>query len=748
MRQQITNRNKSTVRIEQSNVSPMPVDPLKDRFLAVIEHIDIDVAYIRPSYVWRNSKWDKLDTPLSDAVLWRFPKPTLIIDELWVVYLELDRIDDEITSVLDKTTTTKDCIDQQPRFRVSIQHPPTPVLEVLMETEIASRSKDRQQRKPDMRPLQVTSAKLRLAENFVGERFDELEAIRRVYFENGKELEFTPQKEIYVGVPQQFVIGPVPLKRDETKGKWLIDCEYANVVVYQYFAKEICQALEINGSTRQIVRQQVPQLRELCIVDYRSDMLFSDALLADLGVPIENVDIIRKIVDNYSVSSTNILPYQSRRLLTLLETFVSDTSSKRRTITAILEFPEVIEMIDSHISSLRSDLEESMQEQLKVTSQQLIQLDMDISTKKQSLDILEARIDDIKVDREILLSANNAERLRQTETLVQSLLEEKTYKDQIPRVNNVFSKEIHNPVKPTTGIIEADENRAIRYFIKYLESAGINIDAGYTFLAAIMSKRTPIVIGTAAEQFLIGVSTYLFGGYALKRTVTPYMTEWSDLFGNVSPTRFRPDEDRLSDLVLTADPTKVHVVIFDGFNKCDADSVFSPLMSQNEHRLSILHPHSIALDSPYYQLGLVPWPDNFIPVFQYSHDGNRLPLRRWAESVTVMATFTEQQSRKVTPVFLTPSYIRDLQDSLMLYKNDVSPIINNLSQTTKDICFRFDTKLPEYMASLLSLGLPSTNIIDNVERSRVGAYLAISGIKCDENLSKIAQYSNNLLRDS
>jgi len=113
-----------------------------------------------------------------------------------------------------------------------------------------------------------------------------------------------------------------------------------------------------------------------------------------------------------------------------------------------------------------------------------------------------------------------------------------------------------------------------------------------------------------------------------------------------------------------------------------------------------------------------------------------------------MATFTEQQSRKVTPVFLTPSYIRELQDSLMRYKSDVAPIINNLSQTTKDICFRFDTKLQEYMASLLSLGLPSTNIIDNVERSRVGAYLAISGIKCDENLSKIAQYSNNLLRDS
>lgn len=726
----------------------MPVDPLKDRFLAVIEHIDRDAAYIRPSYVWRNSKWDKLDTPLSDSVLWRFPEPTLTVDELWVVYLELDRTEDEITSNLDKTTTTKFCKDQEPRFRVSIQNSPTPVLEVLMETEIASRSRERQQRKPDMRPLHVTSAKLRLAESFVEERFEELEAIRRVYFEVGKELDFTPQKEIYVGVPQQFVIGPFPLKRDETTGKWLIDCEYSNVVVYQYFSKETCQALEINGLTRQIVRQKVPQLRELCTVDYRSDMLFSDALLVDLGVPIENIDIVRKIVNDFSVSINNILPYQSRRLLTLLDTYVSDTSIKRRTITAILEFPEVVEMIDSHISSLRSDLEQSIKEQLKVSSEQLLQLEMDISTKQQSLGILEARIDDIKIDREILLSANNAERLRQTETLVQSLIEEKTYKDNIPKVDNVFSKEIHNPIKQTTGNIEAEENLAIRYFIKYLESAGINIDAGYTFLAAIMTKRTPIVIGTAAEHFLTGASTYLFGGYALRKTVTPFIMEWSELFGHISPTRFRPDDERLSDLVLTADPSKVHLVIFDGFNKCDTESVFSPLLSQTRHRFSILHSHSIPLDSPYKQLGFMPWPDNFVPVFRYSHTGNRLPLRIWAESVTVMASFTEKHSRNVTPVCMTPSYIRELQDSLLHYKSDVSPIINNLSQTIKDICFRFDTQLPEYVASLLALGFPSTKITDNVERSRIGVYLALSGIKCDENLSNIAQHSNALLRDS
>lgn len=738
----------TTTNIGPTSSSSSKMNPSVQRVLVIVQVLDDSNAYVQPCYSWHESKWERLDWPDSVKVVWPERSAELEVKSLWVVQLEQVTTFDSDNPHLEVDRSDDHDNTRSSQYRVSDQVNPKEVFELLVERESLVRVRERQPRKTEMKPLQSLSTKFLNEDAYIEEKYEDIENIRRIFFDEGKTLDFTPCHSVYVGIMNQFVIGPFPLRADGKTGKWLLQCEPTNVEIKQYPTKDCIQLVVIDGVNRIILKQQNPTIRTICSVDCRSDSVFFDNVISGFSQSDELVGFIKDAVVQLPEHASLNLAYRRKRLMSLFESYTATGELSESVRRDILAFPEIKSLVQTELDDLRSKLELSIATELETSTNHVRCLQKDIDRLETTKIVIEDRIIELRNERQRHVSSTETDRTRELESIVAALIASGQDSSSRSTENVNFPPTVYSPIVASENGVIAEESDAIRYFKKYLEANGINTDACEVFLAALLAKRIPIIVGSAATRFLHGAGRYLFGGYCLFRTISPFTSEWSDLFGKFTNVSFRPDTDRLSDLLLTVDINRVHMVVFDGFNRCDVGSVFSRILTSNLNGQSVLHPKSIPLDNPYHQLGVIEWPSMCIPVFKYSSDGMQVPTRMWAECVTVNATFSSAKEAEVKPLFVTPTYLEELRSTARRKVSHAESIISNLDQSVNDELSHFDTGIVPFVAALVSLGVSEADLWNVVIRSRAGNLLNQSGIKCEGDLAELVTYCNDRLRES
>jgi|GEM_PF-4405923 len=165
-------------------------------------------------------------------------------------------------------------------------------------------------------------------------------------------------------------------------------------------------------------------------------------------------------------------------------------------------------------------------------------------------------------------------------------------------------------------------------------------------IAAFALQLPLTVYGPAASIVCGSLSNTLFGGRHIQKVIGRTLNDTAGLFGRVNPisAHYMPDPDHLSDLIATQHlATEAHLVTFDGFNRCDSDTVFAPFLIPGNGDggvpLSIIHQGALAQCDYYHHLANSRWPQNFYIAFVHSPAGDRPSHFHWTRTAAIYAGY-------------------------------------------------------------------------------------------------------------
>ena len=714
---------------------PKLINPLKDRFLAsVVRHTE-NVATLKVLYVWKDGKWETYDD--LPNVVWHSVPPSVLVGRLWIIRL----VCDETVSHQSKNEDEEAIMAYQVATLES--NKPESVVEVFFERP------QKQTSNPKRSPVSMT--RFSESQSVIDGIFTDLEETRLLYFTVGRKLDFTPQERVYIGVRDQFVIGPLTLQQDAETKNWKPSVlNVSRVAILDKLTSTNYQTVEINGVSRNVIVQNQTPRPLINAADLRDDEEFLKTCLSDLpevSLLKNKADEILEQIKNNPLLRTL---HQKKRLEFLINQSFNNAEAKKNMSNWLMQIPSVKLLLKNEIevvcADARKNLEDELSkvvEQAKILKDEIDKLEAKRSSMKQESALIEAKLAHLRTERTeedekriALIAASvmrSAVHIHSTEESIKG----PRSLDNIPLSQHFICSSPRNPLSVLPDASEASENDALRGLKRHLEQEGIESDVAFAFLGAIIMGITPVVVGPASSVFIQEVGQVLFGGYTIQRNITSFMTECADLFGKVHiPSgTFRPDADGLTDLIMTADHSKLHLSVFDGFNRCDIDAVFSPLLSSRT--LPIMRSSSVRTDDPYFDMASKPWPTNFISVMRYTSDGMRPSPRFWAQSVTVIAAFSKSkemplESKPTKPMFLTEAYVAELKKKSFSYRDKASEILEEtkIVPIIKHLNF-LGTDPIGHLSALLSLGLPEEKAIEVVVQSLVGLSIS-SDILSDE----------------
>jgi hypothetical protein len=725
------NRKPTQRSISVEKVKPKPLSGVS--VLVCVNKIsDID-SYATLLMVWDDGKWSKAIDGLPETVSWLSNGREITVGSLWNVRIE-PTVDNEESDKGNSTTQ----LDNSTAYRVvesDQEHTPQEISEILYLSEVIS-SKDTKRNSIPMKPMRSSNTSADFAESFITDKFDDLESLRTTYFSSGLCLKFIPTRCLYVGVTNQFICGPFEINNNDKSGNWRIDNDFRKISVFPFVGTDFSQSITINGMQRVLVKPNAKPLRSLMQVDFRSDSEFYAEQFRDIAEPdMQSTDLIHQL--QCILGSEGLSAYEVHRIRHGLNAVLDEVSRRAIVHQLISKHPAVQLDIEAELTKLKTEYMSSLLDEHAARSEELVSLGSLIVGLKQEESNLKDSINKLEGTKLAVIQSIEMERLKFTQEAVDMKVELRLNETSGSPPCNGTTRKPNSPIILTPESLDPSGENAIRFFVRILESHGISSDAGYIFMSALLSKRIPVVIGPAAGKFLRLAGKYLFGGRYLWKPVSPFIMAWVDLFGKSLSTGFQPDADRLSDLILTNETDKVHMVVFDGFNRCDAASVFAP----------VLHPHITTCNlanfdfrgehSSYHELSNKSWPKNFYPVFKYCCTGGMLPQRLWAEVVTVSATFTDPVSVRSKPTNLTVDYMYELRKSLAVYAEPARLLLSKFDPESVSILQSFDNRIDVFIQALLSFGESPDDIVKYVKVSRVIPYCSVAHRELNENIDDL-----------
>ena len=690
-------------------------------------------ANVTPLMIWDDGKWSKVTDGLPETVSWSPNGREMTVGSLWNVRIA-PSVDDE-ESNHGNTTSRLDNVTEYRVIESDLEHAPQEISEVLYISEISS-SKDTKKNSMPMKPMRSSNPGTDIAESLITDKFDDLESLRTTYFSSEFSLRSIPTSCLYVGVTNQIICGPFGITKCDNSGKWRLNADYQKINVFPFVGSEFSQSVTINDVQRVLVKPNAKSLRSLTQVDFRSDSEFYSELFRNIGeTDTHSSDLIHKLetmLDRDGASA-----YEVQRIRHGLNAALDEASSGQLVHQLISKHPTVQQDLETELTKLKTDYMSSLQVEHAARSEELGSLESLIGGLKQEESDLRGSINELEGMQLAVIQSIEMERFKFAQEAVDMQLELRLNGTSFSPPGSITLRQPNSPITLTPESVDSSEDIAIRYFVRTLESHGISSDAGYIFMSALLSKRIPVVIGPAAGKFLRLAGKYFFGGRYLWKPVSPFVMAWVDLFGKSLSTGFQPDADRLSDLILTSETDKVHMVVFDGFNRCDAASVFAPVLYPYSTTCSLANDDFRGEHSAYHDLSNRSWPKNFYPVFKYCCTGGMLPQRLWAEMVTVSATFTDPVSVRSKPTNLTVDYMYELRKSLTVYAEPARQLLSKFDPVTLSILQCFDNRIEIFIQSLLSFGESPDDIVKYVKVSRVAPYCSVSHRKLNENIDDL-----------
>ena len=679
------------------------IDVFKSRLLGIVESCDSERAELQILYIWNPKEGEWSDLLPKPRTTWLNPPAGVTPGTLYSFSLHPE---DPSKADAEDATTLSLYVQRGDKAE------PTLVIEAIIERVVEKET-------PKLkRALHFASRSrsLQNAERVLEENFLNIEAIRRRYFEEGANLLFSPQPQTYLAVRERLAIGPVRLT-DDGEGRWRVG-ETSIVPVLQSLSSGLYQGLDINGIKRFLLKPHSTTPQRIAVADFRSDQETIRDCLNNMaedssadGVALS----LRCLIQDVEVTEEESM-LRLHRLFRLED--AAEKLKERSFLTAalkevVLALPEVKSLLDSEIQEARSSaIAHAQTELIKRRADADSEYADALTALKNACDSRDsAHKEATELRGELTSSAQKAEEIKSEISRLQSDLSAKTderivqvaasvterilsggvlgFRDEVAQSPHTvaFSQSssrgtphlpLEYPLKASTsmGLLE-DGISALGKLRKVLNNHGVEDRAADAFLAALITRKMPVVIGPAASTFLKVAGDVLFGGKSLTRTVSPLLVEFAELFGKLGPVSavFRPDPDRLADLLLTAgENDDYHLIVFDGFNRPDPEAVFMPLFDGSRtlsgKRLPILHPSNLPSDNPYSPLADISWPERFIAAFRYATGACRLPASILAGSAFILCEFGEKKQNLAGRRTAVPSQSWDLMRDALSARQD------------------------------------------------------------------------------
>jgi hypothetical protein len=389
--------------------------------------------------------------------------------------------------------------------------------------------------------------------------------------------------------------------------------------------------------------------------------------------------------------------------------------------------PEARELIDAELRARREELTRRLQEEFTGLTEQVDMLRTEVDALAERKAALHTEAAVLNADIVRLRSEATEETDRRIARIAEAVAERVNAGAAMVMAGGLAapphaSSVLRLPITPRPDALPAQDQDALRRFQRRLGTVGICSDAAEPFLAAVLTGVTPVVIGPAAGMFLQEAGVFLFGGYTLRRTVTPFVTECADFFGrpHSASCTYRPDPERLADLLLTSQGNTLHLVTFDGFNRCESEAAFDPMRPDYDGPLPALHPGSVRPDDPYYALAEAAWPKTFIAALRYVADGGRPSPAFWAKSAVVVATYQPREKRGSPdkPVYLNAAYIAELRRGAAARQDEAAQLVRSDEfREAWHLTARFGLDAASFVAGLIYLGVESREALRSAGES-------------------------------
>ena len=578
-------------------------------------------AWLFSDHVLRNNSWDAGAADGGTRFQWPHPPAHLRIGTLWSF-----RGDVSTASVL--TSSNAD-----PEKEIDPPHAVGEVRFRSLPPATARRSDASARARP---PL---SQKIR-------DSFEALEAIRKEYFDEGTES--PPHGPLYVSIPEHLCMGPLTLSRDDD-GCWRCHSD-TPVELYAALSNNKYKKVTVDGLERYVLLPRTTTPHPLGSLDLRPNDRFLEDWLAALGQKApDTLSALSKVTEALSQrTAPELSEYAALRLLAALERVREEETTRDAVCNAVLALAPVRALIDEGVARAKEEATQAAQEALTGLREEEKQLRARTAAAQVLLDGLQTQT------RQVMEATAAAAEERSLRAMTQTAEAFAAAVRQLPAPSGGGSVRRDRGERAYLSLPNAAAPKDVAALSRCLHKHLLGWEVEDASLvaaqltAAWLCGLAPVIAGTSASQVLRSAAATFAGGRLHVADVSAAVAEAADLFGRPhAPSGvYAPHPGGLADLFLDeGGGPRLHVVAFDGVNRCDADAVFLPLIASAQRswdggaRLPLLHAYSVSADDPYRPLALAVWPRNFLPVFVYCPGASSLPLSPafWASAALIIA---------------------------------------------------------------------------------------------------------------
>ena len=599
----------------------------------MVSDISRDGATLLSGHFLRDNAWVSVEE--GKEFLWRTPPTDLRVGTLWSFRGDAG-VDAAPDHSADQARDSTGEDREKPRVsRVQEgEESPHPVGEVRFRSL------------PLRSPKKTESLKTRDAlSRKIHDNFAALEAIRQEYFEAGTDT--APHGPLFISVPDHLHLGPLVLHPDGDE-RWR-GWHDAAVELYAPLSSNKYQKIVVWGVERYLLLPRTAPPNPIGSLNFCSDNGLLENWLTAFGhASAEVPSLLSRITDELSQRVPPLPEYAEMRLHAALERIQEDEALLRRVRDSVLEMPLVKELIQEASANAQAEALHTAQESLERMRLEEEQL----ARRAEISQVLITTLEQQTHQASETAAAASEERSSRFAAQIAEALAAATKQSPAPRQEGIVRREL--PARTYPSLPRASRPQDLGEVYKSLRRIFHRWDltqpamVAMQLTAAWLCGLAPVVAGAGTGSLLRAAAAVLAAGRLHIEDVASSAAEAADLFGRPHPASgvYLPNAGGLADLFLNeGGGQRLHLIAFQGINRCDADGVFLPLIDSYQgawhggRRLPLLHPYSVSTDDPYHPLAAAIWPRNFLPVFVHSSGANGLPLPPaiWANSALIIA---------------------------------------------------------------------------------------------------------------